>query len=125
MTRSSDNEYKLGSAMGFGFGMTWFGGTGTYTVPTGNSAAASLEVQSNWYFGAASSAGLRSDLFEPDGGVGGSLNIGVFAGLKDFGFTVGYDFMGKVSYVGIAAKIDVFSLKRGTGSDVCVKREAW
>jgi transposase len=35
------------------------------------------------------------------------------------------DFMGKVSYVGIAAKIDVFSLKRGTGSEVCVKREAW
>lgn len=122
--RSEDNSYRVGSAVNFGVGISWFGGTGTYSRP-GDPDKASLEITPSWYWGIAASGGVRDDLFDTTADIGGSASLGVFAGIRDFGLTAGYDFAGRVGFVGIAAKIDAFSIKRGTGGDVCVQREAW
>jgi len=130
--KKDDDDYHLGATLNLGYGITWLRGTGVYEEPESKNpnsldsvkaaiAKGSLNVSTIWYWGIAANTGVR------DGGqdVGGSLGLSIFAGLHDFGLTLGYDLLGKTPFVGLGGKIDVFQMKRGNGSDICVEREAF
>jgi hypothetical protein len=115
-----------------GYGYAWLHGSGLYQEPTPAHSDSptdvqkaveqgSVDVNTNWYFGFAGNAGARND----GSGVGGSLSASAFIGMKDVGVSAGYDVIGKTAFFGLGAKLDVFSVKRGSGTDVCFKGKAF
>jgi hypothetical protein len=116
----ADNKYHVGAAVNLGLGYSWFHGSSLYSEPANDPAKGSLDINTDYYWGISVNTGgvnKGADL-------NAALAAAVFAGFRDFGLTAGYDLVTKTPFFGIAAKIDVFKIARGGGSDICVRGEA-
>jgi len=51
------------------------------------------------------------------------MTLAVTGGWHDFGLMAGRDIPGKNWFIGVAATIDAFKIKKGSESNVCIQRK--
>ena len=98
----NNGKVKLGPAMDAGLGGVFLFGTATYEKN-------GIKVDPGFFVGASVNGGAAEKFASP-GELTGKFSVSAFGGFSSIAMSVGYDFVERTKFFGLATHIDTFSL---------------